>query len=62
MQIWTINAYVTDRLAIILNLRDPEATKLYREYWKLMGLDKLNTTYTKRQMAKYGDFGNYTNN
>jgi hypothetical protein len=32
-------------VAIALNLREPEATKLYREYWKLQGLDKLNTLY-----------------
>jgi hypothetical protein len=29
-------------VAIILNLREPEVTKLYRGYWKLKGLDKLN--------------------
>jgi hypothetical protein len=29
-------------VAVALNLRDPEATKLYRGYWKLKGLDKLN--------------------
>jgi hypothetical protein len=32
-------------VAIALNLREPEATKLYREYWSLRGLDKLNTIY-----------------
>jgi hypothetical protein len=32
-------------VAVALNLREPEATKLYREYWKLRGLDKLNTIY-----------------
>jgi predicted transcriptional regulator len=29
-------------VAIIINLREPEVTKLYRGYWKLKGLDKLN--------------------
>jgi len=32
-------------VAVALNLREPEATKLYREYWRLRGLDKLNTIY-----------------
>jgi transposase len=32
-------------VAVALNLREPEATKLYREYWKLRGLDKLNAMY-----------------
>ncbi len=32
-------------VAVASNLREPEATKLYREYWKLRGLDKLNTIY-----------------
>jgi hypothetical protein len=46
-------------VAVALNLREPEATKLYREYWKLR--DWINSIqYTKRQMAKYGLFGNYT--
>jgi hypothetical protein len=30
------------QVAIILNLREPEVTKLYKEYWKLRGLDILN--------------------
>jgi len=29
-------------VAIALNLRELEATKLYREHWKMRGLDKLN--------------------
>jgi predicted DNA-binding protein YlxM (UPF0122 family) len=33
------------QVATILNLREPEVTKLYREYWKLRGRDKLNTIY-----------------
>ena len=32
-------------VAIALNLREPEATKLYREYWKLKRLHKLNLVY-----------------
>jgi hypothetical protein len=32
-------------VAIALNLREPEVTKLYREYWKLRGLDKLNSIH-----------------
>jgi DNA-binding CsgD family transcriptional regulator len=31
------------QVAIILKLREPEVTKLYKEYWKLKGLDKLIT-------------------
>jgi hypothetical protein len=34
-------------VAIILNIREPEVTKLYRGYWKLRGLDKLNTIHTE---------------
>jgi hypothetical protein len=37
----------TVEVAIALNLRQPEATKLYREYWKLRGLHKLNAIYIK---------------
>ena len=33
------------QVAIALNLREPEATKLYREYWKLRRLHKLNSIY-----------------
>jgi predicted DNA-binding protein YlxM (UPF0122 family) len=33
------------QVATILNLREPEVTKLYREYWKLRGRDKLNTIF-----------------
>ena len=32
-------------VAIILNLREPEVIKLYREYWKLTGLNKLNSIH-----------------
>ncbi len=34
-------------VAIILNLRETEVTKLYRGYWKLKGLDKLNIIHTE---------------
>jgi predicted HTH domain antitoxin len=33
------------QVAIILNLPASKVSKLYREYWKLRGLDKLNTVY-----------------
>jgi len=33
------------QVAIELNIRQSEATKYYREYWKLRGLDKLNIIY-----------------
>jgi hypothetical protein len=33
------------KVAIALNLREPEATKFYREYWKLKRLHKLNLVY-----------------
>jgi hypothetical protein len=32
-------------VAIALNLREPKGTKLYREYWKLKRLHKLNSIY-----------------
>jgi 5'-3' exonuclease len=32
-------------LAIILNLIEPEVTKLHKEYWKLRGRDILNLLY-----------------
>jgi hypothetical protein len=32
-------------VATTMNLGQPEVTKLYREYWKLRGLDKLNSIY-----------------
>ncbi|HEX6029018.1 MAG TPA: hypothetical protein VFY64_08270, partial [Nitrososphaeraceae archaeon] len=35
------------QLAISLKIRQSAATKLYREYWKLKGLDKLNTIHTE---------------
>jgi hypothetical protein len=33
------------QVAIILNLREPELTKLYKEYWKLKQLHDLNMVY-----------------
>src|SRR5919107_868651 len=33
------------QVAITLNLGEPEVTKLYREYWKLKRLHKLNSIY-----------------
>jgi hypothetical protein len=34
-------------VAVALNVREPEATKLYREYWKLKRLHRLYSTYTE---------------
>jgi DNA-binding CsgD family transcriptional regulator len=45
----------TVEVAIILNLRQPEVTKLYREYWKLRGLNILNTIYEETN-GKLGTF------
>ena len=42
-------------VAIILNLRETEVTKLYRGYWKLKGLDKLNIIH-KETNGKLGPF------
>ena len=42
--------------AIELNLREPEATKLYREYWKLKGLHKLNLVYEELGDENIGYF------
>jgi hypothetical protein len=35
------------QVAIALNIRQSESAKYYREYWKLKGLDKLNTIHTE---------------
>jgi transposase len=42
-------------VAVTLNLRESEATKFYREYWKLKQLDNLNTVYeeTKCDIAPF---------
>ena len=42
-------------VAIALNLREPEATKYYREYWRLKRLDKLIFIY-KETNGKLGPF------
>jgi hypothetical protein len=42
-------------VAIALNLREPEATKLYREYWKLKRLHILNSIF-KETNGKLGPF------
>ena len=42
-------------LAIALNLREPEVTKLYGEYWKLKRMHKLNSIYTETN-GKLGRF------
>jgi DNA-binding CsgD family transcriptional regulator len=43
-------------VATILNLREPEVTKLYREYWKLKRLYKLCAAYTELGDEGIGDF------
>jgi predicted transcriptional regulator len=42
-------------VAIALNLREPEVTKMYRQYWKLKNLHKLNLIY-KETNGKLGPF------
>jgi DNA-binding CsgD family transcriptional regulator len=44
------------QVAIILNLREPEVTKLYREYWKLKRLHRLYSAYTELGDEGIGDF------
>ena len=39
--------YTPLQVAIELNIRQSEANKYYREYWKLRGLHKLNAIYIK---------------
>ena len=43
------------QVAIALNIRQSEATKYYREYWKLQGLHKLDFIYIKTN-GKLGPF------
>jgi hypothetical protein len=43
-------------VAIALNLREPEATKLYREYWKLKRLHNLNLIYEELGEENIGYF------
>ena len=40
------------QVAIILNLREPEVTKLYREYCRLTGQDKLNIIHRDKGQFK----------
>jgi transcriptional regulator with XRE-family HTH domain len=42
-------------VATTLNLREPEVTKLYREYWRLKGLHILSSIY-KETNGKLGPF------
>jgi hypothetical protein len=48
-------------VAIALNLREPEVTKLYREYLKLQGLHKLNLIYEEIGDDNIGDFVKFYN-
>jgi hypothetical protein len=43
-------------VAVALNLREPELTKIYREYWKLKRLDALNSIYeeTNDKLCYFG--------
>ncbi|HKG31077.1 MAG TPA: hypothetical protein VKA91_07375 [Nitrososphaeraceae archaeon] len=45
----------TVEVAVALNLREPEATVLYREYWRLKRLHRLNLIY-KETNGKLGPF------
>jgi hypothetical protein len=45
----------TVQVAIVLNLSASKVSNLYREYWKVGGLDKLNTVY-KETNGKLGLF------
>ena len=42
-------------MAVALNLREPEATVLYREYWRLKRLHILNSVY-KETNGELGPF------
>jgi hypothetical protein len=42
-------------VAIELNLREPDVTEMYREYWRLKGLHILNAIY-KETNGKLGTF------
>jgi vacuolar-type H+-ATPase subunit I/STV1 len=48
-------------VATTLNLREPEVTKLYREYLKLQGLDKLNLIHEEIGDDNSGDFVEFVN-
>jgi predicted DNA-binding protein YlxM (UPF0122 family) len=45
----------TVEVAVALNLREPEATVLYREYWRLKRLHILNSVY-KETNGELGPF------
>jgi hypothetical protein len=49
------------QVAIILKLREPEVTKLYREYLKLQGLHKVNLIYEEIGEDNIGDFVEFWN-
>jgi hypothetical protein len=44
------------QVAIALNIGQPEITKLYREYWRLKRLHKLNLVYEELGDEGIGDF------
>jgi DNA-binding CsgD family transcriptional regulator len=46
----------TVEVSIELNLREPEATKLYKEYWKLKRLHNLNSVYEQLGDENIGYF------
>src|SRR5215208_1055005 len=48
-------------VATTLNLREPEVTKLYREYWKLQGSHKLNLVYEEIGEDNIEDFVEFYN-
>ena len=51
----------TVQVATMLNLREPEVTKLYREYLKLQGLHKVNLIYEEIGDDNIGDFVEFWN-
>ena len=48
-------------VAIALNLTEPKVSKMYREYWKMRGLDKLNIIH-KETNGKIWIVLSYTRN
>ena len=40
------------QVAIALNIREPEATQFYREYWNLQHLDSLYRIYQERSQYR----------
>jgi DNA-directed RNA polymerase specialized sigma subunit len=51
----------TVEVAVELNLREPEVTKLFREYWKLQGSHKLNLIYEEIGEDNIEDFVEFYN-